>query len=85
MNYWLFLLNLRKKTMQLSLKNIVWQEGKYFVAQCLNVEVSSFGESKAEALANLTEAVELYFEDTPLDSFQQVDNPEIVTTSLNHA
>jgi len=49
--------------MQVSLRNIVWQEGKHFVAQCLNVEVSSFGESKEEALANLTEALELYFED----------------------
>ena len=27
------------KTMQL--KNVVWKEGKYFVAQCLKVEVSS--------------------------------------------
>jgi len=44
------------------LKNIVWQEGRHFVAQCLNVEVSSFGESKEEALANPTEALELYFE-----------------------
>ena len=26
-------------TMQL--KNVVWKEGKYFVAQCLKVEVSS--------------------------------------------
>ncbi len=49
--------------MEVALKNIVWQEGKYFVAQCLNAEVSSFGESKEEALANLTEALELYFED----------------------
>ena len=71
--------------MQVAVKNIVWQEGKYFVAQCLNVEVSSFGETKAEALANLTEALELYFEDIPLDSMQQVENPEIITTSLGHA
>jgi hypothetical protein len=63
--------------MQVAVKNIVWQEGKHFVAQCLNVEVSSFGETKAEAL-------ELYFEDIPLDSMQQVENPEIITTSLGH-
>ncbi|RYY06951.1 MAG: type II toxin-antitoxin system HicB family antitoxin, partial [Sphingobacteriaceae bacterium] len=30
------------------LENIVWKEGKYYVARCLNVEVSSFGESKEE-------------------------------------
>ena len=41
---------------------IVWQEGKYFVSQCLNVNVSSFGESSDEAITNLKEAVELYFE-----------------------
>jgi predicted RNase H-like HicB family nuclease len=71
--------------MQVALKNIVWQDGKYFVAQCLNVEVSSFGETKEEALTNLTEALELYFEDTSLESVLQVENPEIVTTSFNHA
>ena len=49
--------------MEVALKNIVWQEGKYFVAQCLKVEISSFGETKEEALANLAEATELYFED----------------------
>lgn len=45
------------------LKNIVWKEGKYYVAQCLNVEVSSFGKTKKEALSALDEALELYFED----------------------
>jgi predicted RNase H-like HicB family nuclease len=48
------------------LKNIkytVYKEGDYYVSQCLNVEVSSFGATIDEAIANLTEAVELYFED----------------------
>lgn len=55
------------------------------MAQCLNVEVSSFGESKEEALANLTVALELYFEDISPDQIQQVENPEIVATSFDHA
>lgn len=42
---------------------IVWQEGKYFVSQCLNINVSSFGKSIDEAAKKLKEAVELYFED----------------------
>lgn len=46
---------------------VVWQEGKYFVSQCLNVNVSSFGETVDEAISNLKEAVELYFEDEMLD------------------
>lgn len=36
---------------------------QYYVAQCLNVDVSSFGETKQEALTNLNEVLELYFED----------------------
>jgi predicted RNase H-like HicB family nuclease len=44
-------------------KFIVYQDGKHFVSQCLNVEVSSFGDSVDEAVSNLNEAVELYFED----------------------
>ena len=44
------------------LKNIVWKEGKYFVALCFNVDVSSFGRTREQALANLKEALELYFE-----------------------
>jgi len=45
------------------IKYIVYEEGKHFVSQCLNVDVSSFGETIDEAIRNLKEAVELYFED----------------------
>lgn len=41
----------------------VTREGKHFVARCLEVEVASHGRTLDSALANLTEAVELYFED----------------------
>ena len=41
---------------------IVWQEGKFYVSQCLNINVTSFGETIDEAISNLKEAVELYFE-----------------------
>lgn len=37
-------------------------EGNWFVAQCLDIEIASQGETESEALANLTEALELYFE-----------------------
>ena len=52
---------------------VIWQEGKYFVSQCLNVNVSSFGETIDEATVNLREAVELYFEDEPLIDFPKID------------
>jgi predicted RNase H-like HicB family nuclease len=39
----------------------VWQEGAWFVAQCLEVDVASQGATEAEALDNLSEALELHF------------------------
>jgi predicted RNase H-like HicB family nuclease len=44
-------------------QNVVWKEGEYFVAQCLNVDISSFGDSREDALHNLDEALTLYLED----------------------
>ncbi len=41
----------------------VHKEPPYHVAQCLNVDVSSFGDTVEEAVANLKEAVDLYDED----------------------
>ena len=38
------------------------QEDDWFIAQCLEVDVSSQGESEDEAISNLKEALELYFE-----------------------
>ena len=43
----------------------VTREGKHYVAQCLEVEVASQGESFESALANLKEALELKLEDEP--------------------
>lgn len=40
----------------------VWREGNWYVAQCLEVDVASQGESEEEALDNLKEALELRFE-----------------------
>ncbi len=40
----------------------VGQEGDWYVAQCLEVDIASQGESEEEALANLGEALELHFE-----------------------
>ena len=40
----------------------IWQEDDRFIAQCLEVDVASQGESEEEALVNLGEALELHFE-----------------------
>lgn len=71
--------------MKTEFKNVVWKEGKYFVAQCLNIEVSSFGETKEEALKNLNEAIELYIEDESFDNLTEIESPEITYTQIEHA
>jgi predicted RNase H-like HicB family nuclease len=43
----------------------VTKEGTWYVAQCLEVDVASQGETVEEALANLREALTLHFEDAP--------------------
>ena len=43
----------------------LYREDEDFVAQCIDYDVSSFGATEVEALANLREAVELYLEDQP--------------------
>jgi len=43
----------------------LYREDADFVAQCIDYDVSSFGATEAEALANLREAVQLYLEDMP--------------------
>jgi predicted RNase H-like HicB family nuclease len=40
----------------------VWREGDWYVSQCLEVDIASQGQTEAEALANLKEALELHFE-----------------------
>lgn len=39
----------------------VWQEGEWFVAQCLEIDVASQGETKEDALENLCDALTLHF------------------------
>jgi predicted RNase H-like HicB family nuclease len=39
----------------------IMQEGDWYVAQCLEVDVASQGETEVEALVNLREALALHF------------------------
>ena len=70
---------------KIDLKNVVWKEGKYYVVQCLNVDISSFGKTKKEALSNLDEALELYFEDLKAARIPKVEKPEVVDLVLTNA
>lgn len=70
---------------KIDLKSVVWKEGHYYISQCLEVDVSSFGKTKKEALGNLQEALELYFEDMPLPEKTEVKNPIIASVKLQYA
>jgi predicted RNase H-like HicB family nuclease len=64
---------------------VVYREDEHYVAQCLNVDVSSFGDTEEEALANLREALELYFEDMPATAITSVEAPEVRQLTVLHA
>jgi len=55
----------------------VWQEGDWFVAQCLEVDVASQGGTEDEALANLHEALELHFEEPRATRLPRVRSIEV--------
>lgn len=55
----------------------VWKEGDWFIAQCAEVDVASHGRSEQEALDNLREALELYFEPPTATILPKVRNIEV--------
>jgi predicted RNase H-like HicB family nuclease len=60
---------------------VVTHEVPWYVARCIEVEVASQGTTVEEALANLKEALELYFEDaSPLEVLEP---PIIATVELS--
>ncbi|MCK5460215.1 type II toxin-antitoxin system HicB family antitoxin [Candidatus Parcubacteria bacterium] len=70
---------------KINLKNAVWKEDKYFVAWNLNTVISSFGDTKKEALESLQEALELYFEDMPISKAVKVERLDIIPSVLEYA
>lgn len=75
----------KAKMKKQSVQIVVWKEEKHYVAQCLNVEVSSFGKTRKDALTNIEEALELYFEDEKEVKLNKVIKPEIVSQELSYA
>lgn len=69
----------------IDVQTVVFREGEHVVAQCLDVDVSSFGDTESDALDNLREALELYFEDAPADAIAKVEGPEVRRLTLQRA
>lgn len=70
---------------KINLQNVVWKEGNSFVAWNLNTSVSSFGNTKKEALRMLLEALELHLEDVPVSKINKVERPDLVPLALTYA
>ena len=57
------------------------QEGEWFIAQCLNVDLASQGKTEEEALDNLRDALELHFTPPIATIAPQVRSVEIETAA----
>lgn len=68
-----------------SLTNVIWKEGQYYVALCLNYDVSSFGDTYEQALKNLQEAVDLYLDDSGDIEALVIENPSLTVTAPLYA
>ena len=61
---------------------IIEREGKGYVALCVDLDIASQGESVEAARANLTEAVELFFETASPSEVRRRLHGEIYITRL---
>lgn len=62
----------------------ITHEDHWWVARCLEVEVTSQGESLEEARVNLAEALALYFEDQP-EALAHAEPPIITAVDVDVA
>ena len=54
---------------------VVWQEDKWFIAQCLEVDIASQGKTETEALENLRDALMLHFTPPTATVLPNIQNP----------
>ena len=64
---------------------VFYRDEKAWAAQALNVDISSFGDSRQEAQAAIKEALELYFEDAPQADVIHVADVEVESVSVGTA
>ena len=69
----------------IDLKNLVWKEGGEYVSWNINTGVSSFGSTKKEALDSLQEALELYFEDMPVERVRKIERLDLIPLKFKYA
>ncbi len=63
--------------MSIKVTVLIQKEDNWYVAKCLENSVASQGKTIEEALDNVREALELYYEDEPPDL---INSPTYITT-----
>lgn len=61
---------------------IIERDGNLYVAHCPDLDIASQGATVAEARANLTEAIELFFETAPENEVRERLNSEFYVTKV---
>lgn len=64
--------------------SIITKDGRWYVAQCVELGVVSQGTSPKAAEKNLKEAVELYLEDLPKAKRAKIAKPLIRSLRVSH-
>lgn len=65
---------------------VISQEGKWYVARCIELGVVSQGKTIESAQKNLREAIELYLDDTPKGKrYHSKMAPLVTTLEVRHA
>ena len=73
------------KNIYKQLSALVWKEDAWYVAKCIEIEVASQGETKNQAIENLKEALELYFQNEPNIIVPQISHLSLEKVAISHA
>jgi predicted RNase H-like HicB family nuclease len=61
----------------------IMKEGDLYVAKCIDNTITSQGKTMDEAIANLKEALELYYEDEPEYAISETSNIFLSTLQIS--
>ena len=67
---------------RVTFSSVVWKENDKYVSWCPDLDIASQGKTIEEALNNLKEAIELYFEDEDAQIPTETSQPILTTVSV---
>ena len=76
-----YLTNSEGEKVKIKVTVLIQKEDNWYVSKCVENSVASQGKTIEEAIANLKEALELYYEDEP----QEIEHLETLITTMEIA